>query len=185
VRESTVARSYAEALFALGERKELHDSFASSLAELEAAFDAESLLRTFLASPKIGAAAKKDALRKALQDRVNPLFLNFMMVLIDKRRQRLLLEVGREYRNLLDERRGRLHVQVTLARKPDKRMQTDLAEKLGASLGREVIPHVNVNPEILGGVIVRYGDHVLDGSLRRRMLSMRRRLLEANLPTNR
>jgi F-type H+-transporting ATPase subunit delta len=184
VRETTVARSYAEALFALGERRELHDSLASSLAELEAALEAESLLRSFLASPKIDAGAKKDVLRNALQNRAHPLFLNFMMVLIDKRRQRLLLEVGREYRNLLDERRGRLHVQVTLARSPDERTQDELTEKLSASLGREVIPHINVNPEILGGVIVRYGDNVLDGSLRRRMLSMRRRLLEAGLPTN-
>jgi F-type H+-transporting ATPase subunit delta len=178
-----VARSYAAALFELAERKQLHDSVLASLSELDAALHAEPLLQAFLASPTIGSAAKKDALRKALQDRIHPLLLNFLMVLIDKRRQRLLLDIGMEYRQLLDERRGRLHVQVTLARAADESMRTELAEQLGRSLGREVIPEIHVNREILGGVIVRYGDRVLDGSLRRRLLSMRRRLLEAGLPT--
>jgi len=184
VRDTTVARSYAQALFALGERKQLHDNFVSSLSELEAALHAEPTLLAFLASPKIAAAAKKEALRKALEGRADPLFLNFLMVLVDKRRQRLLLEISREYQTLLDERLGRLHVQVTLARQPDERMRTELTEQLGRSLGREVIPNIHVNGEILGGIIVRYGDRVLDGSLRRRMLSLRRRLLDAGLPIN-
>jgi F-type H+-transporting ATPase subunit delta len=184
VRDTTVARSYAEALSELGERKQLHDSFLTAITELEAALLAEPLLLTFLASPKIDKAIKKDVLRRALQERAHPLFLSFLMVLVDKRRQRLLLQVGREYRTLLDERRGRLHVQVTLARQPDEQMRGELAQQLGRSLGREVIPNIQVNRDILGGIIVRYGDRVLDGSLRRRMLSLRRRLLEVGLPTN-
>jgi len=76
-------------------------------------------------------------------------------------------------------------VQVTLARQPDEQTKTELAGRLSKSLDRDVIPHVKVNPEILGGIIVRFGDRVLDGSLRRRLLSMRGRLLQAGLPTNR
>ena len=183
MRDTTVARSYAAALFELAERKELHDSVLSAFAELEAALQAEPLLQTFLVSPTIAAEAKKDTLRRSLQDRIDPLLLNFLMVLIDKRRQRLLLEIAQEYRQLLDAHRGRLHVQVTLARPADDAMRNDLADQLGHSLGRDVIPEIQVNREILGGVIVRYGDRVLDGSLRRRLLSMRRRLLDASLPT--
>jgi F-type H+-transporting ATPase subunit delta len=184
VRETTVARNYAAALFDLAEQKQLHDSFAETVADLEAAFASEPRLAMFLASPKVSAAAKKDALRGALKNRAHPLFLNFLMVLVDKRRQRLLLDVGREYRNLLDEHRGRLHVQVTLAHQPEAKVRADLAQQLGRSLGREVIPHIQVNRDILGGIIVRFGDRVLDGSLRRRMLSLRRRLLDAGLPSN-
>jgi F-type H+-transporting ATPase subunit delta len=182
VRESTVARSYAEALFEVAERHKLHDSFVSSLESLRGALTNVPELRAFLASPKIESAAKKGTLRKALQGRVDPMFLNFLMILVDKRRQRLLESIDEEYRKLLDERLGRMHVQVTLARQPDERMQKELAEQLSRALGREVLPHVDVNKEILGGVIVRFGDRVLDGSLRRRMLSMRRRLLQADLP---
>jgi F-type H+-transporting ATPase subunit delta len=185
VRDTTVARSYAEALYELAEKNGLHAEIESSIGALDAAFADAPILRDFLASPKIEAASKKATLRKALEGRVHPVFINFLMVLINKRRQRLLLEVGAQYRALVDERQGRLHVQVTLARQPADNARADLTQQLGRALDREVVPHIVVNPEILGGVILRYGDRVLDGSLRRRLISMRRRLLEAGAASNR
>jgi len=185
VRDTTVARSYADALFDIGERNKAHERFAASFEALDAVLDAAPQMGAFLASPKIGPSVKKTVLRTALEGRADPLFINFLMVLINKRRQRLLHDVGRAYRDLMDERLGRLHVQVTLARQPDEQTKTELAGRLSKSLDRDVIPHVKVNPEILGGIIVRFGDRVLDGSLRRRLLSMRGRLLQAGLPTNR
>lgn len=179
-----VARSYAEALFEVGERQSLHDAFVGSLQSLDAALQSSPQLRLFLTSPKIDAAIKKATVRKALQGRAHPLFLNFLMILIDKRRQRLLEAIGQEYRTLLDERLGRLHVEVTLAREPEQRAREELSERLSRTLGRQVVPHLTVNPEILGGIIVRFGDNVLDGSLRRRLLSLRRRLLDTGLPAN-
>ena len=77
---------------------------------------------------------------------------------------------------------GRLHVQVALAREPDERTEEDLRAELSRILGRKVIAHVNVDPRIIGGLVVRYGDKVIDGSLRRRLLGMRRRLMGAELP---
>jgi F-type H+-transporting ATPase subunit delta len=184
VRETTVARNYAEALFELGEKQKLHDSFAASLEALDAVLQSSPQLRLFLGSPKIEPKTKKAALRKALEGRADALFLNFLMILIDKRRQRLLEAIGEEYRHVVDERLGRLHVQVTLAHEPDQRGREELTERLSRSLGRQVVPHLNVNREILGGIIVRFGDRVLDGSLRRRLLSLRRRLLDAGLPAH-
>jgi F-type H+-transporting ATPase subunit delta len=180
---SAVARSYAEALFSLGEKHNRHDSFSASLAAFNGALATSPQLRAFLASPKIDAHAKKTSLRNALAGKADPIFLNFLSVLIDKRRQRLMPAIGDEYNALLDERLGRLNVQVTLARQPDATGERELAEKLSRTLGRTVVPHITVNKEILGGIIVRFGDRVLDGSLRRKMLSMRRRLLDAGLPT--
>jgi F-type H+-transporting ATPase subunit delta len=182
VSETTVSRSYAEALFALGEKLNQHDSFSASLEGLDATLQSTPQLRAFLASPKIRADAKKQTLRTALGGRAHPVFLNFMMVLVDKRRQRLLQEITSEYRSLLDERLGRLNVQVTVARPVDAQTEKGIAEKLSKSLGKQVIPHISVNKDILGGIIVRFGDRVLDGSLRRRLMSMRRRLLDAGLP---
>lgn len=181
---SIVARSYAAALFEVGERQNLHDSFVAALEALDAAQQSSPQLRLFLTSPKIDSNAKKVTLRKALEGRAHALFLNFLMILIDKRRQRLLGAVDQEYRLLLDERLGRMHVEVTLARQPEQDAREELTKRLSQSLGRQVVPHLTVNPEILGGIIVRFGDRVLDGSLRRRMLSLRRRLLDAGLPTN-
>lgn len=181
---SAVARSYAEALFELGEKLNRHDSFSASLEALNSALSSEPQLRAFMASPSINAQNKKESLRKALAGKADPIFLNFLSVLIDKRRQRLMPEIGREYNALLDERLGRLNVQVTVARQLDAAGERELTDNLTRTLGRTVVPHITINKDILGGVIVRFGDRVLDGSLRRRMLSMRRRLLDAGVPSN-
>jgi len=182
VRETTVARNYAEVLFEIGEKHDLHDNFVASFNALEAAAGADRRIRQFLDSPKIDTDAKKQALRKALGKTANPLFINFLLVVLQKRRQRLLFDIAAEYRALVDEKLGRAHVQVTLAHEPDAKAQADITRQLSRVLGRDVIPHVTINREILGGIIVRYGDRVLDGSLRRRLVSLRHRLLEAELP---
>lgn len=184
MRDATIAHAYAEALYALGERHQAHDAYAAAFHHLAAIIERESLVRLFLESPKIDAVERKAVLERALQGRVPPLFLNFLLVVLDKRRQRLLPEIAREYDALLDERAGRLHVRVTLAREPDERTEEDLRAELTRILRKTVIPHVHVDPRILGGLVVHYGDKVMDGSLRRRLLVMRRRLLRAELPAS-
>lgn len=177
MRETTIARSYAEALYDIGDRHGLREEFASAFDRLTAILDAEPRVRLFLETPKVEPEAKKGVLEDALRDRVPELFLNFMMVVLEKRRQRLIPHIGREYHAVLDERLGRVHVQVTLAREPDESMRAEITERLGRMLDRAVVPHFRADPQIIGGIIVRYGDRVLDGSVRRRLTSMRRRLL--------
>jgi len=182
VRETTVARSYAEALFELGRRHDQLEVYADALDVVTGLLDTQPTIRTFLESPTVEPAAKKGVLTDALGDRVPRPFLNFLLVVIDKRRQRLLPEIAREYHSLLDEHLGRLHVQVTLAREPDARTGDEIKTALSAALGRTVVPHFRVDPRIIGGMIVRYGDRVLDGSLRSRLNSLRRQLMAAELP---
>lgn len=177
MRDATIARSYAEALFALGEKHGQHDAFAAGVQTVEALLDADPRVRLFLHTPKIDADVKKQALRDALSGRVHSLLLNFLLLVIDKRRQRLLDSIAREYRLLLDEQLGRLHADVTLARQPDAAELREIAERLSRALEREVVPHVRVDDDIIGGIIVRYADRVIDGSLRRRLHALRGRLL--------
>jgi F-type H+-transporting ATPase subunit delta len=138
-------------------------------------------VRTFLFTPQLDATTKKDALRRALAGRVPPLFLNFLMVVLDKRRQRLLPDIGNEYRNLLDEHLGLLNVQVTLAHEADERAEEEITAELSRILGRKVIPHIHVDSRILGGIVVRYGDRLMDGSLRRKLMRLRNRMLETSV----
>ena len=181
MRESTIARSYAEALFELGEQRGARDEFAAAIESLAALVEAEPKIRIFLETPQVSVAEKKEALRAALGERVPPLFLNFLFIVLDKGRNRLLGEMAREYRAILDEQLGRVHADITLARQPDAATETQLTESLSKGLGKTVVPHVRVNPEILGGIILRFGDKVMDGSVRRRMLTMKRSMLEAEL----
>ncbi len=108
--------------------------------------------------------------------------LNFLRLTIDKRRQRLLRDISKAYQDLLDEHLGRAHVEVTVARRFDDEDIATLASSLSDMLGKDAVPHVRVNPAILGGIMVRAGDTVYDGTLRRRLDSMRRSLLTADLP---
>ena len=180
--QATIARSYASALFELAERNNDFESFARAFAGVIALLDTDRRTRDFMRTPKIAIETKKHVVQTAFAGRVPPLFLNFLMVVLDKRRQRLLRDMAREYDQLLDDRLGRVNVQVTLAHQPDARELADISAKLMRLTGRSVIPHVQVEPAILGGIIVRYGDRLLDGSLRRRLVSLRRLLMDASLP---
>jgi F-type H+-transporting ATPase subunit delta len=181
VRDTTVARNYAEALFELGQRHGQAEDFAAAFHQLTALLEREPRVRLFLDTPKIDPEDKKRVLEEALRGRVPQLFINFLKVVIDRGRQRALPGMAQEYDAILDERLGRLHVEVTLAREPDERTEEDIVAELSRVTGRKVVPHVHVNPQILGGLIARYEDKVLDGSLRRRLMSLRRHLMTTGL----
>jgi F-type H+-transporting ATPase subunit delta len=182
VRDTTVARSYAEALFDLGEKHGSHDDLAHGLNTITSLLDSDDRVRAFLETPKIDVARKKSVLRTALGEQVSPMFMNFVLIVLQKRRQRLIRTIAAEYRELLDEKLGRLHVQVTLAHEPDDATEQSITAQLSRILGRTVIPHITVEPALLGGIVVRYGDRVMDGSLRRRLVSLRHRMVDAALP---
>lgn len=181
MREETVARNYADTLFALAERHEGVEAYQDALASLVDILNDSPQLRSFLATPRIASGDKKAVLRSALEGRVPGHFLSFVLVTVDKRRQSLLGQVALSYNELLDEHRKRVHVEVTVARPLNQAAQEGVADRLSQLLGRTAIPHFRVHPEILGGVMVRAGDTVYDGSLRRRLEGMRHSLLTTSL----
>jgi len=85
--------------------------------------------------------------------------------------------IAHAYHDLVDEVEGRVHASVTVARPADDSDREVVTKQLSRVLGKNVVPHFHVNPSILGGVIVRVGDTVLDGSLRRRLATLRARML--------
>lgn len=178
MRESSiVARSYAASVFELAQSHGLQDEFSASFHALAGVLD-DAAIRTFLQSPKLDNRTKKTVLRTALSERVHPLFLNFLLVVVDKRRQNLLADMAREYHALVEEAAGRMHVAVTVAHEPSAELHQEIRARLTEIFGKTVVPHVHVDGRILGGIIVRHEDKVIDGSLRRRLIAMRRRLLE-------
>ncbi len=177
----TIARSYASALHEIGQRHDVADRFAQELEHLARLLREEPEIRHFLEAPTIEAADKKTALRSALGGDFHPLLVNFLLVVVDKRRQRLLREIASEYRAIRDQAKGHVRAEVTLAREPDERLEEEIASTLTSKIGRVVIPHFRVDPNILGGVRVRYEDRVIDGTLRRRLIALRRAMLSAEL----
>ena len=179
---TTVARNYGDVLFSLAEKNDAHEEYSAALDELIRLFEEEPRLRTFLETPKLSSEEKKRVLREVLAERVPRPFLNFLMIVIDKRRQRLVPLIAEEYRRMVDRKFNRLDVEVVLASEPDERLEEEIRSGLSAKLGRTIVPRFRIQPEIIGGAIVKYGDNVIDGSLRRQLLQLRRRMTQAVLP---
>ncbi len=148
----TVARNYAEALFAAG------DKFGELLDAVAGAVQADERISMALESPRVSKGAKAQ-------------------ILVRRGRQGLLAEIAQQYQVLLDTKLNRVHAGVTLVDEADSRTQTQVVERLTQALGREVRAYFKSDPRILGGVIVRVGDRIFDGSVRRRLTALQRRML--------
>ena len=181
MRDETVARSYAETLFELADRNGEIESYGEALETVASLLEEDPKLRLFLETPRIDDVDRKEVVKAAFSGVLPPHVVNFIQVTIDKRRQRLLRSIASQYHALLDDRMGREHVKVTVARPLDDATKKIVQQQLSSVLGKEAIPHVRVEPGILGGVVVRTGDTIYDGSVRRRLDGMRRRLLSTDL----
>ena len=177
MRETTIARNYAETLLVLATRAEDLRGWGKMLSDVSTAMGENPTLRLFLESPRISAAQKSAVITKAFQDRMPRLMLRFLQTLVQHRRQMLIPEIAEEYFNLVDEAEGRIHARVTVARETDEAARAAIAGHLSRMFGKEVVPHISVDPAIMGGVVVHVGDTVLDGSVRKPLASLRRRML--------
>lgn len=177
MRDSTIARNYAEALLELARRAEDPAGWGKLIRDIANGVEQDITLKHFLESPKISEAQKNEVFFQALGDRVPRHFLRFMQTLVRKRRQMLIPEIAIEYDNLLDIHEGRVHANVTVARQATEAEENSIAAELSRVIGKTVVPHMNVNPAILGGVVVKIGDTVMDGSVRRRLARLKGQML--------
>jgi F-type H+-transporting ATPase subunit delta len=177
MRDQTIARNYAETLLALARKANDLAGYGAMIGDVAEALRRDDRLRRFLESPRISAAQKNEVLAHAFQDRMPRLFVRFLQALVSNRRQLLIPEIAIEYQTLVDEVEGRLHADVTVAHAMDDEERSTIARQLTRTFGRQVVPHVRVNPAILGGVVIRVGDTVMDGSVRRRLAVLRNTML--------
>lgn len=177
MRDTTIARNYAETLLTLAGKANDLRGWGSMITDLADAMGANPMLRLFLESPRIGAAEKNAVLGAAFTDKMPRNFLRFLQSLVTHRRQMLIPEIAREYLDLVDAAEGRIHAHVTVARETSDPERSAIAKELSRMFGKDVVPHLSVDPSIMGGVIVNVGDTVLDGSVKKRLMSLRRRML--------
>jgi F-type H+-transporting ATPase subunit delta len=177
MRDATIARNYAEALLELARRSNDMTGWGEMISGVAGAVESDRRLRAFLESPRVSIKQKNDILQKAYGAMMPRTFVLFLQALVRNRRQMLLPDIANAYRDLLDQVEGRVHASVTVARTADEGEQQVIVKELSRVLGKDVVPHYVVNPAILGGIVVRVGDTVLDGSVRRRLATLRSRML--------
>jgi F-type H+-transporting ATPase subunit delta len=181
VRGKTIARPFAAALFELADQEGQLEDWGAALGGVVGLLDEEEGIRHFLETPQVETGEKKKVLREALEGRVPTQVLHFLLMVVDRRRQRFLGAMAEEYRRLLDERLGRAHVEVSVARELDDAEVDELRRRLSGILGKEAVPHVQVRPELMGGIVFKSEDMIYDGSIRRRLERMKQRLLAADV----
>jgi F-type H+-transporting ATPase subunit delta len=177
VRTETIARNYAEALFDLAGRSGQADRYADLIDAVAAAIQSTPKVNAVLMSPRIPKAEKARFLGAALKDAPRD-FVLWLQAVVQRGRQGILREIAAEYLRLVDQQQNRVRASVTLAKEPDEKLRRTIEDQLSRQMDKQVIAAYLVDPEILGGAIIRVGDRVLDGSVRRRMTKLRRQLMK-------
>ena len=177
MREPTIARNYAQALFQAAEPGNQTERFAAVLEALVGAIEADERVRQALDSPRVPKPTKVRIVERALAEWAPERFVRFVVAVVRRGRQDMLGAISRQYQQLVDVKFNRVHASVTLARPADAALREEVQRRLSAALGKDVVPHFHENPALLGGVLVRVGDRVMDGSLRRRLKQLRRQML--------
>lgn len=176
MRPVTIARNYAEALFTLGEKSGRIQLYGDLIDAVAHGVAAAPTVQAVLMSPKVTKAQKAKLFADALAGAPRE-FVLFLQGVIRRGRQGLLTFIAEEFQALHDLKLNRVRAAVTVARPVDETLRQKIAERLTAVMGRQVLPQFHEDPAILGGVVVRVGDRVFDGSVRRKMTVLRRALL--------
>jgi len=177
MRQSTIALNYAGALLTLAQRAKDLRGWGTLIQSIGDAMQRDHTLRLFLETPRIDASTKIEVLRKVLSDRAPSTFVRFVESVVRHRRQMLIPEIALQYMDLVDQVENRMHANGTVAQDADEKTRQLIADRLSKVFNKTVVPHLSVDPRILGGLVVRVGDTVMDGSIRRRLGVLKRRML--------
>jgi len=165
---------YAKALLTAADKSgntpELLDEFDSLVSDV---LDKLPKFELMLSSPRVPLPDKIATLEKALGGKINKELLNFLKVVVEHGRFDCLRAMNKTARRLYNESRGRVEVQVKTAEALDSKTRELVVDRLTASLGKEVEINAVVDPSIIGGMVVRVGDKVFDGSVSNRLSRLR------------
>ncbi len=175
MRSVTVARNYAETLFQLGEQTGKAELYGELIDAVAGVVETTPAIGDMLMSPRVPKSEKSRLLGAGLKDAPKQ-FVLFLQAVVRRGRGQLLREIASEYAVLLDLKFNRLRAGVTLARTPDEALRRSIEAGLAKAFGKEVIASFSTDPQLLGGAVVRVGERVYDGSVRRRLTRLRRQL---------
>jgi F-type H+-transporting ATPase subunit delta len=164
---SVVLTPYADALMSLAQSQNLVDEFASNCADLLGLLDESPELNQILANPIVKIADKKAILTNIVGDKVHPFMANFLSILVERRRIGYLAGICQRYQAMMRDLKGIVLAEVTSAiALTDAQTQSIRDRVQGMTNATSVDIVANIDPEIIGGVIIKVGSQVIDSSLR-------------------
>jgi F-type H+-transporting ATPase subunit delta len=171
-----VARRYASALFELAQEKGQIDQVDHELGMVAGMVESNSQLKAVVEDVLLAPQVKRDLVEKLFAGKVSPLVMNFLSVVVTKRREAYLPQMYRSFLDMANAVRGIVEVEVRSAVALSEEMAANLEQKLVSRLGKRVKFQTQVAPELIGGLVVRVGDELMDGSVRTRLRRLRDRL---------
>jgi F-type H+-transporting ATPase subunit delta len=172
-----LAQVYARSLFEVAREHGKLDELREQLAQFADALDANRELAVFFFSPYFSTQEKQEALA-GLLDGAEEAFLNFLSLLIENHRMPVIFRIRHEYERLWEEENRMLPVEITSAVELDRATTESLGRTIGERAGRKVTLAARVDPNILGGIVVRVGNSILDASIRNRLEQLRRHVAQ-------
>ena len=173
-----IAQVYARALFEVAQEQDKLDLVREQLGQFAAALNESGDLRVFFFSPYFSTEEKKDGLHKALTD-ADPAIVNFLETLLERHRMPVIFRIRDEYERLWDRENKLLPVEVTSAVELDKATLDSIGERIGEQTGQHVELQSRVDPGILGGIVLRVGNSILDASIKHRLDQLRKHVAQA------
>jgi len=174
-----IADVYAEALLGAAESAGQSDEVMADLDGLvDEVFAQSPQFEAVLSSVRISHDEKCTVIDRVLGGRALPTTVNFLKVLSQHGRLDLLRVIRRQAKRMLDKRRGRIHVRLTAATPFDKALAAKLGDRLQEVLGAEPIVHTRIDPNVIGGMVVRVGDTVYDGSVANQLQQLREQMID-------
>ncbi len=164
---SEVAEPYAQALMSLAQSQNLTDYFGETFRSLESLMEESPEFKEFVANPVIKGEDKKAVLKQVMGGDANPYLINFLMLLVDKRRIIFLQQIVEQYLSLLRELNQVALAEVISAKELSEAQRNAVVDRVkGITNARDVELKTSIEPDLIGGVIIKVGSQVIDASLR-------------------
>jgi F-type H+-transporting ATPase subunit delta len=173
-----IARVYARSLFEVAQERDLLDVIREQLGQFTKALDENRDLASFFFSPYFSAKEKKEALERAVEG-ADPVLMSFLEVLIEEHRMPAIFRIRERYEVLWDEVNKLLPVEVTSAVELDEATVAAIGERIRQQTGSNVELSSRVDSAILGGIVLRVGNSILDASIRNRLNQLRNQVARA------
>ncbi|MBV9606268.1 MAG: ATP synthase F1 subunit delta [Solirubrobacterales bacterium] len=173
-----IAQVWARALFEVAKERGLLDELREQLRAFTDALSESRDLMVFFFSPYFSTQEKKDGLERAVTD-AEPALMNFLEALIERHRMPAIFRIKARYEILWEDERDLLPVEVTSAVELDKATVSRIGDRIGEQTKRTVELSSKVDPDILGGIVLRVGNVILDASIRNRLEQLRKQVARA------
>ena len=170
-----IASVYARSLFEVAREHGKLDDVREQLGEFADALDGNQEMQVFFFSPYFSTQEKEDGLAKVVTG-ADPIIENFLKLLIEKHRVPTTFRIRRAFDELWREENKLLPVEVTSAIELDKKTVKQIGDRIGEETGRKIELTESVDPDILGGLVIRVGNSIIDASIRARLDSLRKQV---------